>query len=145
MSTKLFHVTTTVPAFHGYRDVVLWWFVDNRPAPTNRPYRELIKSGTSPERLRDLAEGAINEMFSAEEAEAWTAWLREHRGGTTTIEEAELPIEPNTMGVNAIPLGGPQDVLMMWKAPQYTLPFKVGGYYDLRHYERIEPEEVDAR
>jgi hypothetical protein len=147
-SEKLFQVTTIAPVFHGHRDVDLSWFVDKRPAPMNRPYRELIEPYLRREDWdTGLAEEAIDEMLSAEEAEALAAWLRKHRPqyGEPKITEAELPIGPNTMGVSGIPLGGGQDVLLTGEAPDYDLPFKVGGYYDLRHYERIEPEEVDAR
>jgi hypothetical protein len=41
------------------------------------------------------------------------------------------------MPITAIPMGGEQDCLMIWQSRGYDLPFKVEGYFDLRHYEPV--------
>lgn len=57
------------------------------------------------------------------------------------IKKLELPVHSNEMGVGAVAVGGLQDFLMISENPVYSLPFKVWGYYDLRHYERVEGDE----
>jgi hypothetical protein len=153
MTTELFHIYTRVPVFRGHRDVGLAWFVWGRPAPTNRPYRELVERETvntygGPPMTIDMLDdnhwlylsGAIAELFSGDEAAAWVAWLLEHRKGEHTVEPAKLPMPLNMMGVGAQAVGGETDFLMMWTSPDYDLPFQVAGYYDLRQHELIEQE-----
>jgi hypothetical protein len=77
MNTKLFRVTSTVPESHGHKDVHIGWFVLQRPAPTNRPYRELIEGEpVGDANTRNWVFSAIDELFSEDEAVAWAAWLR---------------------------------------------------------------------
>jgi hypothetical protein len=138
MTTKLFRVTSTVPEFDGYKDVQIEWFVQQRPAPTNRPYRELIKGEPIEDaNTQGWIESAIDELFSEDEAAAWAAWLRKNRHGEHAVTEAKLPYLPNTMPISATPFSGDQGCLMIWKSPGYDLPFKVEGYYDLQHYEPV--------
>ena len=78
--------------------------------------------------------------FELDEAQALKDYIDQNYGdaGITTIEKAELPIANNTMGVGAIPVGGGQDFHMLDKAPHYSLPFKVWGYFDLRGCELVD-------
>jgi hypothetical protein len=133
---KLFKLSTITPELHGYRGVHISWIVWSRDMRVKRPYSEMITNynGNAPDRF--YPEGAINELFSGDEAAAWIAWVQEHRGSNVTIRDAVLPIPFNTMAMGDAPLGGENDVLMMWEDPKYSLPFKVGGFYDLRRCER---------
>ena len=139
MTTKLFKVTSTVPEFRGHKDVHIGWFVLERPAPTNWPYRELIEGEFVDE---DWTCQAIDELFSDDEAAAWAAWLRKNRPGEHAIAEAELPYATNVMPTTTIPLGGGQDCLTIWRSPGYDLPFKVEGYFDLRGHELVSKREA---
>jgi hypothetical protein len=123
-------------------DVALCWFVEERAAPTDRPYSELTEGCGDERRYSDrrYLEEAIDEMFSQVEAEAFVAWLKQHRGQTdetTKITEAELPIAFNTIGAGAVPYGGGIDCLVLRGLPA-SLGFRACGYYDLRHYEPVE-------
>lgn len=80
----------------------------------------------------------VQETFDAEQVEAikecFSAWP-----GTAAVE-AELAMlpRPDGMGICALPVGGYNDFLMFDRGPDYTLPFSVWGYYDLRPYMRAK-------
>jgi len=138
MTTKLFQVTSTVPEFHGRKDAHISWFVLQRPTPTNRPYRELIEGELLDDpNIRYWVYNAIDELFSEDEAAAWAAWLRKNCPCQHAVTEAKLPYPPNIMPITAIPMGGGQDCLMIWRSQGYDLPFKVEGYFDLRRYDSV--------
>ena len=62
----------------------------------------------------DRAVSAIDELFTADEAQALKAYIEStHELETVIIKPADLPYPKNTMPISAIPLGGPQDVLMI--------------------------------
>jgi hypothetical protein len=145
---ELYHVTTIVKKYRGCKNVDFSWFRCERRAP--RPYAELIEnyapSAIDAEGYIEVegcieAEGCIDEMFEWDEAQTLKDYIDQNYGedqGITTIEKAELPIPNNTMGVGAIPVGGRQDFHMLDKAPNYSLPFKVWGYFDLRGCELVD-------
>jgi hypothetical protein len=140
---ELYRVTTIVKKFRGCKDVGFDWFRCERRAP--RPYAELIEN-YDPSGRRDVrdAEGCIDEMFELDEAQALKDYIDRNYGeaGITTIKKAELPIANNVMGVGATPVGGGQDFHLLDKAPNYTLPFKVWGYFDLRGCELVHGSGV---
>jgi hypothetical protein len=76
-------------------------------------------------------------VFTEVEAIALKEYLeREHGGaGVTTIEEVPLPIPDSSIGIGAILVGGGTDFHMLDKGPNYSLPFKAWGYFDLRGCE----------
>jgi hypothetical protein len=150
MTRKLYEVRTVAPEFKGHRNVTIHWFVDRRTTRVQRPYAELI-AGYDRAENDPYSEGAIDELFSAAEAEAFVDWLKDNRGATgedTTVDEAALPISRNLMGFGAIPVGGAQDFLCMDEVAgnpaASPLGFTVLGYYDLRAYEPID-KSVPAR
>jgi hypothetical protein len=139
---KLYRVGTLVKEYRGCKDVAFDWFrVYNRSCKEIavefdeliERYDELIEGYNPRETGRLYAEDAIEEMFTETEATALKAYLdREHGDeGVTTIKEAKLPIGNNTMGVGAIAVGGGDDFYMLHKEPEYDLPFKAEGYYNL--------------
>ena len=138
---KLFRVVTIVKEYSGCKNVVFnWFYADRRSSP--RPYPELISDYNPSAPYIYYAEASISELFTEDEAAELATYLDRHHGnaGTTTIEEEKLPIPSNVMGCGAIPVGGLQDFYMLHKTPEYSLPFKVLGYFDLRHCERIQRE-----
>ncbi len=128
-TAKLYSVTTLVEEFHGSKDVFFSWF-NSEPQCGTRPYADLIADYV-PDDDAYYAEAAIDEAFSEDEARQLKDWLDATRGGTTAIEEMELPIAHNTMALSAIPVGGGTDFLMICEAHD-SLPFKAMGYFDLR-------------
>ena len=130
---ELYHVTTLVKKYRDCKNVAFQWFRCERRVP--RSYADLIENYD----LADdrYAEGCIDEMFELDEALALKDYIDQNYGeaGITTIKKAKLPIANNTMGVGEIPVGGSQDFHMLDKAPGYSLPFKVWGYFDLRGCE----------
>src|SRR5262249_7334033 len=125
--TKLFIVTTIAPAFRGHRDVPISWYVSKRARPPRRSCPKLIAGyDTAPKYLRLYARGALEELFTSEEAETFVAYLHSQYGAAaerTEIKEIELPIPTNTIGLGAIPDGGPVDCLLVAENPCWTLPF----------------------
>ena len=88
-----------VIALRLHRNVTIHWFVDRRTTHVQRPYAELI-AGYDRAENDPYSEGAIDELFSAAEAEAFVDWLKDNRGATgedTTVDEAALPISRNLM------------------------------------------------
>jgi hypothetical protein len=135
---------TVADEFHGHKDVHLNWFVLWREAPPDLPYAELIE-GYDTAALEDAygggPEACLQEHFTEDEANALADYLEACGHGRPDITPAELPLAMNCMPVSAIPVGGPQEFLMLHKRESYTLPFKVEGYYDLRHYDFIEEDK----
>jgi len=136
---ELYDVTTIVKEFSGCKNVEFNWFrCGERRAP--RSYADLIENYDPSDRYVYYAEGCIDEMFELDEAQALKDYIDQNYGeaGITTIEKAKLPIATDTIGLGAISVGGPQDFYMLDKAPGYTLPFKVEGYFDLRGCELVD-------
>jgi len=130
----LFHVRSSVKKLHGHRDVCLDWFVVDRARPI-APYAELIAGYDEPsDHDYTYPKGAVDELFSAAEARALIEYLDKHLGteSTQSMKQAGIPIDRNTCGLGAIPVGGPQGFLMLSERNEWPLPFKVWGYYDLR-------------
>ena len=86
---------------------------------------------------------ALRELFSREEAEALVAYLDGAHGdeGVNQIKKRELPLSSRLMPLSGIPTGGGPDHYELWRKPEYNLPFKVVGFFDLRGYERIDGNE----
>jgi hypothetical protein len=133
----LYHVYSTVKEFHRHRDVRFEWFILDRGGAVG-PYAELI-AGYDPPTYYDWPETAVNELFTADEARMLVEYLDKHHRteSVQSIERADLPFAPNTMPYVAIPVGGPQDFLMLSERDEWPLPFKVWGYYDLRQHDRV--------
>jgi hypothetical protein len=160
-SEKLYHVRMVVPEFElgpraCFRNVEVWWFVTERAAPIQRPYADLIldyDAALDEEEAREglpdcrLAEGAIDELFSKDEAEALVEWLKDTRpDGNTEIRETALPLPQNTCGFGFLPCGGGVDNMGPRQRDGASMMERLGfmayGYYDLRtHDEPIEGSE----
>jgi hypothetical protein len=140
---ELFTVTSQIANLHGYKNVGIWWFVVDRARPLfgadgslGIPYTRVIAGYDATDEYRSYCESAIDELFTADEARAFVEFLRTRRNdASATIEPATLPIERNQMGHAAVPVGGGPDFLTIGDSPDYGLPFKVWGYFDVRHYE----------
>jgi hypothetical protein len=131
----LYRVRTSGCVVGGCKDVTFAWFrCDGTPRPCTEPIENYDGSDPS------VAEGAIDELFTAIEANALKEYLdREHGGvGQTVIEERTLPIPNDVMGVRAKPVGGGDGRHMLDREEAYGLPSRVQGYYNLVGYELVD-------
>jgi hypothetical protein len=109
------------------------WFHSGDKA-RRRPYAKLIENyNPETDELHSYAENAVEELFTEEEAKQLKAYLDlfHDEEGKTTINEVQLPVEHNLVGVGAIPIGGGHDWYMLHKEPKYSLPFEVTGFFSL--------------
>jgi hypothetical protein len=127
---KLYRVTTTVREFRGCKNVVFIWF--RYMPPGRRPYAVLIKDYEPERALAVYTESLIEELFTWDEARQLKDYLARHHGreGKTVIKEEPLPVD-NMMDYGGLAVGGGDDFYMLYKEPEYSLPFKVSGYYNL--------------
>ena len=138
----LYYVHTIVKEYAGCKDIKFSWF---RNEKSDRPYAELVKDYNPDEAMAAYSELAVDELFTFDEANALKQYLDRHHGAEdeTTIEKAEIPLANNVGGIGAIAVGGGDDFYELHKEPEYSLPFKVEGYFDLVGCELIdEPGET---
>jgi hypothetical protein len=134
MTAKLYRVHTTTDDFKGYDGVLITWVAVGRQTPP-APYAEAIWGLSANAEPDPYQRGAVDELFTLEEAEAWVTYLRKHYGDESAeIAEQPLPLKGNTIGLSDIPVGGGVDLLMPVREGDYPFPFQVYGYYDLRHH-----------
>ena len=97
--------------------------------------RMLISSGTMSRGTAPClyAEGFVEELFTWDEAQQLKGYLerRQRDVGETVIKEVSLPVENCWMGFHARAVGGGDDFYMLSEHPEYSLPFKVLGYFNL--------------
>ena len=126
-------MTTIVKKYNGRKNVAFEWFRCERRAP--RSYADLIENYDPYDHYVYYPRGCIDGIFELDEAQALKDYIDQNYGedqGITTIEKAGLPIANDAMGVGAMPVGGGNDFYLLDKAPNYSLPFRVWGYFDLR-------------
>ena len=138
---KLYSARTIVKVYKGHRDVAFSWFACREPGFFRWPHAELIADyDRLDDECRFYAGDAADDLFDKTEADALAAYLeREHAGeGETTIKEVKLPLPGNIIGLSHIPVGGGTGWHQLNEEPAYSLPFRVWGYYDLRHCEPVD-------
>jgi hypothetical protein len=118
-----------------YEEIKINWFFLERKKPLV-PYAEAIQDyGQLDENERTFPEDYLNEQFSREEAEALKKYLGRQPMTTTRIEAIELPVMPNVSGCQRLAVGSDGDFLPLHKGKNYSLPFKVAGYFNVRFAE----------
>jgi hypothetical protein len=142
---KLYRVSTTVDELAGYRDVLLTWTADGRKAPPV-PYTDALEGLERGHEPDPYQRGAVDELYTLEEAKALAAYLRKHYGdqaSRTEIDEQPLPIPSNTMPLGFLPTGGGVGQLPPVHETDYQFIFEVRGCYDPRRHEAVtEPPPV---
>jgi hypothetical protein len=128
---KLYSVRTTAKQYLGCRDVVFQWF--RHEPQSRRPYADLIRDYEPGNWAMPYAECFVEELFTRDEAQQLKGYLERHYRdeGETVIEEVSLPIENCWMGFRARAVGGGDSFYMLSEGPEYSLPFKVWGYFNL--------------
>jgi hypothetical protein len=115
-----------------YEEVKVNWFVLER-IKSLVPYAEAIQDYAQlDEKERVFPEEYVNEQFSQEEAESLKRYLDRQPATTTQIEAIELPVLPNVSGCRRLAAGSGNDFLSLHKGKNYSLPFKVEGYFSVR-------------
>jgi DNA polymerase III delta prime subunit len=118
-----------------YEEVKVNWFIQEREKPL-LPFAEAIQDyGQLNEKERVFPEEYLNEQFSREEAEALEKYLDRQPTTTTRIEAIELPVMANVSGCRQLAAGNGNDFLALHKGKNYTLPFRVEGYFSVRFAE----------
>jgi hypothetical protein len=150
MIPSLFRVYSRAE-IRGYKNVRITWFVMERARPlfgpngsSGVPYQRVI-SGYDREDQVIYCEEAVEELFTGEEAKAFIDFVRKHyQDASARAEPFELPMMSNTIGFGGVPVGGGTDFFTINDDPEYDLPFKVGGYYDVRDHMWAEVERERA-
>jgi len=110
-------------------------------------YNAAIESfADSTGKQRDFGVDAVNELFTRQEAEHVQTYLelvKDRDEVTHAIKPADLPYPQNIMGLGATPVGGPNDFVMLHWRNDYSLPFDVRGYYDIRNHETIHASKLN--
>ena len=118
-----------------YEEVKVNWFVLERKKPL-LPYTEAIQDYAQlNEKERAFPEEYVNEQFNREEADALKKYLDRQPITTTRIEALELPVMANASGCLRLAAGNGNDFLALHKGKNYSLPFKVEGYFSIRFAE----------
>jgi len=139
---KLYCVSTTAPEYSGFKNVVFHWF--NEKPQGKRAYAVLIKDYDPKAYAIYYAEAFVDELFTEDEARQLKDYIDQSHEGETIIKEQPLPVDNNVMGYGAIPVGGMQDFYMLSKEAEYSLPFKVYGYFDLRASLEREMPKIES-
>ncbi|MBA7553281.1 hypothetical protein ES705_45871 [subsurface metagenome] len=132
----VYQVTSVVKKYRNCKDVPFSWFMTSREKPFI-PYKKGIKNY---EKGNLYQEGAIDELFTRQEADQLVAYLeKEHKDDIlkTSIDEQKLPLANDIMGIGCIPVGGGNDFYMLDGEKNYNLPFKAWGYFDLRNCKNV--------
>lgn len=139
MKSELFTVTSTVPSFMRrgafFKNVTVHWFVADRKAPVVdlRDWIDFEKAVDL-----DYSVGAVNELFTADEAAAFREYLlMVHGDDSAKIEPAAGKMPDDIIPWGAIPVGGSSDFYQLGADDDYSLPFDVWGYFDVEQHERI--------
>lgn len=141
---ELFTVSSTVAVFNrcgdSYKDVVINWFVTNRPVPVADPL-QWIDFAMASDPAHSIQ--AMNELFTRDEAEQLKEYLAMVQGDGCQIKPAgKIPGDIRPWG--AIPVGGYDGFLKIQDGFDYGLLFNVSGYYDVEECERIPPKMVQS-
>jgi hypothetical protein len=136
---NLFTIGSRAQHLFGYRDIPMCWSVDRRPqqlfgdgGALGVPHQTVIADYDAGDDVA-YAEAALEESFTEDEAAAFAEWLRTHRpilAHDLKVTPVKLPINNNSIGFGAMPVGGGVDHLVF--GDDYDLPFRVLGYYDIR-------------
>jgi hypothetical protein len=133
MVDKLYRVRSTKDEFNGHRDVEITWIAMRYDPPLR--YAKAIEGLSADVEAKESAQGAVDELFTREEAEKWVEYLHKHFDyQSTEIVEEPLPLDENITGYS-YPHPGGEDLLRPVKAAvkevDYPFSFEVCGYYVL--------------
>lgn len=142
---KLFYACTEVDrlTFKGFvfKGVEISWYVEGRPDPVI-PYEKVIKDYEPNHEMVVYSEMHIREYFTWDEVNQLKIYLKKHYQSGCTIKEAPLPIDIDSAGYGAIPVGGSSETIELAKREFYDLPYPICGYVNVMHHEG-EPKKAE--
>ncbi len=135
-SIKLYHVYSTLPVLEvkgiKCQNVHVSWFVRGKADPP-APYEILINDYDPSVGHAIHAQNAVKELFTIEEADAFSAYLiRSKIDATPIIKAAELPFDMKRAGFLEFAVGEATGFYRASEEDDYDLPFEVWGYYDAK-------------
>ncbi|MBI5930690.1 MAG: hypothetical protein HY862_15380 [Chloroflexi bacterium] len=150
---KLYHVYSKLPVYEikgiQCHDIHISWFVKDRVEPP-APYEILINHYDPQAGHVIHPQNAVKELFTIEEADAFSAYLtRSKIDATPIIKAAELPIEMNRAGFLEFAVGEASGFYRASEEDDYDLPFTVWGYFDAKDQyvgawsEKVTNPEID--
>ncbi len=150
---KLYHIYSTLPVLEikGIKlsNVHVSWFVKGRAEPPD-PYEILINDYDPSAGHVIHAQNAVKELFTIEEADAFSAFLtRSKIDATPIIQVADLPFDMKRAGFLEFAVGEAAGFYRASEEEDYNLPFQVWGYYDAKDQyvaawsERAVNPEID--
>lgn len=133
---KLYRAYSIIDDFLGYGQIKVHWFCEHRNGSIG-PHDQLIQDYMPGENL--YAEVSIDECFTEEEIEQLREYLERVHGDKLHAIEVNLPM-PECMPYGAIgalcifkpdgEISAVEDYYMLNEEEEYSLPFKVWGYFD---------------
>ena len=143
----LYKVFATVPIIerHGtaYDDVTLRLLVVDRARPIG-PY-DLLIDGFRDNGCYQACQGAVDEAFTIREAVTVKDYLKSAYDIEARIEAMTVPVPRNAVAYQTLVPGAMHDFISLCDWPNYTLPFRVSGYFDLTSCARRPPDEPPIR
>ena len=126
MPLPLFYLESAVEDFQLKRPVrVLWFLAEPRTKPV-QPYQEVVQ-GWQHFGQPELASEAVDEMFTAQEAEMVRQELLRLDWEDARLKPVTLPVGPDLKPIGHLQEGGPIRFHHLFSDPGYSLPFAVAG------------------
>ncbi|MEM1269561.1 MAG: hypothetical protein AAGI08_05875 [Bacteroidota bacterium] len=130
-----------------YYEVLIHWY---NTAPVSRPYDTLVANYASLDPVQQAyAEGQVNELFDADQAEALRRFLAtagsadlETEGEPIVLREVSSPLKPG-LGYGALPVGGSAARVSLADFFGNAPGLDVQGYFDVTAI--ADPSRLSAR
>lgn len=86
----------------------------------------------------------IDEFFTEREVKEVKKYLKTFPKTKIQVREISLPHRAGFLPISAIPLGGGQDCYMFYQSKDYSLSFKIEGYFDVRDLNEKQTRNDEA-
>jgi len=128
-SEPRYYINLITNRFPGYKEVVFHLF--HRYMPEEEARHFTVGSN----HLDPYVASYIEEAFSKEELRQLHKYFSEYYEPDRLRARVADPPDNHVIGYGAYPVGGGTDFYGFSEADDYSLPFKVWGFFDLRHSE----------
>lgn len=133
-SEPRYWVTVIILKFDGYQNVDFHLFHTEMSNEELAPLVMLAPGRSIDDVAHWYTASAIEQTFSKAEVKQLYAYFKQWDIVRLKASRAQPP-DNHCMGYGAYPVGGGNDFYTFSEVPGYSLPFKVWGYFDLRHSE----------
>ncbi len=142
---RVYLIQATLKSFKGRRDVIVYLF---RADPNKEELQELTNMDLVAKATKDTPEGAtaddallsVLEAFTADEGNEVLEYLKERyeeQISEVVVSPVEIPIPLGMVPFSAIPEGKTMGFIRFDAVTDYSLPFKVHGFYDLDAHDAL--------